>query len=228
MQDVSPPIGPFLGGGLASKELTFADLPPLSLSLNSSRSSITKKLLTWLLLLVVLLVPNSVSATPIIYDIGTINFPGGHTATGSITTNGTLGPLAIADITSWTITVIGPMPFLFTDASPLSNLGTTDTLSASATELSTAGAFRVSDRDNSLPECSDCVQVIGWGSSVHGDGYIYLFREAFDPDPSVIDVLPAPIHPIVIGVAVPEPATAGLLALGLACLFAARSRKIGR
>jgi len=162
------------------------------------------------------------SADPITYDIGTINFPGGHTATGTITTNGMIGPLSPADFTAWTVNVVGPTPFVFTDASPTTSLQVFD-VSASATLLLSSEFFAINDIDNSSPDCTDCFQVIAWADSFDQLLYHHIDQDIIsDSTPSVVENLFLPGSPLTIGVAIiPEPTTS---ALALAALCMAMSR----
>jgi len=69
-----------------------------------------------LTLCLLLALPRTTRAGQITYDIQ--NYPAdqsGHTVSGTITTDGTIGPLAVADITSWVVTFDNTFTFRSTD-----------------------------------------------------------------------------------------------------------------
>ena len=146
----------------------------------------------------------------ITYDVGTINFSGGHTLSGTIDTDGTLGSLGSSNITDSDITVSGPFPFTF-DISTLS--GVSD-VSATATELTTTGFFAFED------------DVIGSPCDAGSSCNAWLVWEDFAPVIEYrirdITLVTTPAHeletpfgsPMLIGTAVPEPAALSIVMIG--------------
>lgn len=156
----------------------------------------------------------------ITYDAGTISFSGGHTLTGTIDTDGTLGSLTSSNITAWNIDVSGPYPFTFGSSATLNVSG----LSATATELTTTEYFALEE------------YVIGSPCDAGNSCNAWLVWENFTPEVEYrirdLTLATVPAHeleypvgsPTLIGTAVPEPATLSMLIFS-GLLFSCRYRR---
>jgi hypothetical protein len=130
-----------------------------------------------------------------------------YVVTGTITTNGTIGSLDPSDIISWSIYVDGPRPYTFHPGNPGARVDPSDVF-ASLTTLETSGHFGwlwFFANENTLPNCSDCRQQLGWTSWPSGEVYYNYYDGDGEPffAPAIADldtVLRAPI-----AVRVPEP-----------------------
>ncbi len=88
-----------------------------------------------------LVVSHTAEAGPITYNI--VNYQAdqnGATLSGSITTDGTIGDLAKADITSWTFTITpsGGSPITASSTDPSANIGITGEIVASLSNITLA------------------------------------------------------------------------------------------
>ena len=93
---------------------------------------------------------------------------------GSITTNGTLGPLSSSDILDYEVRVSGPYPYVFRPSNPSKAVIVSGVLDASSAtlelpEVPEAGSlldasnrFSFWARDNASADCTNCLQFIGW------------------------------------------------------------------
>lgn len=185
----------------------------------------------------------STFAEPITYDVGTI----GLTETGSgmpeyvvrgtITTNGTLGPLDASDFVSWSLTVDGPVPYYFHPGNLGAAIDPSD-VRASTDLLTTSGQFGwlfVSAESDPTPSCSFCVKRVGWKSWVFGGvgyqnyrvGHAPLFTASAEFDSSPF---------FIIGRRIPEPLSAATTLIGAAIFsglvrvkrFSRVARTVGR
>jgi hypothetical protein len=151
----------------------------------------------------ILLGVSQASATSITYNltpltIGTCNVPPcvTYSLTGSITTDGTIGPLASSDITAWSVTATGglPSPATFSGSSTFLIFSSANSaVTASATQLffnftSTApdlmflfpstGGLEYVDQSNPPPPPPDLYTVVGL--SVGSAGTSYLSESSSD------------------------------------------------
>ena len=153
----------------------------------------------------------------ITYDVAAVDLANGYAVAGTIVTDGTLGVLNAGNFLSWTITVTGPRPFVFTELSPDVSLSV-ESVTATPTELATQNLFGIVAKDNSPADCLVCEQRIEW-SDVNGDRINYQYRDNFDGNPFVVARLTVPESPIVIATApVPLPSSLVLLAGGMTLL----------
>jgi hypothetical protein len=143
----------------------------------------------------------------ITYNAGPISFSGGHTLTGTIETDGTLGSLTSSNITGWNIEVTGPYPFTFSPSATLSMSG----VSATATKLTTTAYFSFDEYVTGAP-CDA-------GNSCNA----WLVWEDFTPEVEYrirdLTLVTTPAHeielfvgsPTLIATAVPEPGSLSML-----------------
>lgn len=155
---------------------------------------------------------------------------------GFITTNGTLGELAVSDILDYEFVVSGPLPYTFRPTSPAASLsthGVTATLSRVFLPIIDGptrfeALFELSAADNSAwADCDNCTQLLkfrlvsgqgplGFELGEGGTDFVYSAAESGPPPPSndgavYIDFIYQP-HVLA---TIPEPSTALLLAAGL-------------
>ena len=133
------------------------------------------------------------AAAQLTYDAGTINLSGGYTATGTITTNGTLGILDPLDIISWNIVVTGATPYTFLSTSP--GAGISPSISAaSPTSIATTAIFELLAQDNSVDlGCLICHESFQWRNS--NDRVTYSVLDLADSVPNVEAFLIVPGAP---------------------------------
>jgi hypothetical protein len=154
------------------------------------------------------------AATPITYDVGTVAMRGAlhgvlsdYVVTGTITTNGTLGPLRSADFISWSLKVDGPLPYHFHSGNPGARIGGG---SVSATEdfllvQGQFGRFSVDASEDTVPNCLDCSQNLFWRAWTMGgvaylhyrDGHEVLIAQGRKPNSGPLV--------LTIGTRIPEP-----------------------
>lgn len=159
---------------------------------------------------------------------------------GSITTNGFLGTTSDeAVITDYEFLVSGPLPQVFTPTTDGASL-LLDGLQFSEEEvfIDAAGAsefalFRINALDNTSADCDTCQQTLGFTQNGFSDettlDYEFTqFRAGGDPpDPdggSELVLSPQTVR-LVIATAVPEPSSAGLLAMASLGVAARRVRR---
>lgn len=152
------------------------------------------------------------SATPIVYDIGTISLSGGYTAVGTITTDGTVGALSIGNILAWSLDVSGQRPYTLTEASPGADVSIS-LVSATTTELSTTNDIVFVAMDNTTADCTLCEQRLEW--STGNAAVIYQYRDNLDGNPFIHVEMATSDVPLIIATAVPEAATLALLLSGV-------------
>ncbi len=171
-----------------------------------------------------LAVPRLAEAGPITYTI--VNYPAdenGATLSGSITTDGTFGDLAKADITSWTFTITpsGGMAETASSSDAKSNVGITGDVVASQSSITLAGPTMLSS-DNIL-------QLVVQGNGTSG-GYKLSYHRNLNAEDFASGTFQGIANtqniwltgspsmggtdPWVIATAVPEPSSLILAALG--------------
>ena len=161
------------------------------------------------------------AATPIVYNVNISD--GIETVTGTITTDGTIGPLVAGDISAWTFSASGPVNFLVSSTlfGALLDCGLSCGLSATASSL-TYDFSSATAHSLFATVISDDVTGIAFltgGVSVCLHCPMLPFR--FMPFQGLQTIGTATVS-------VPEPATVTLLGLALACLGFARKRSRGQ
>jgi hypothetical protein len=161
-----------------------------------------------------------VSATPITYELIPVNGAQGSTLTGSVTTDGTLGSVLLADILDWSFTSTGALAFSIDKSSP----GSSTTCLAALTGCFTAtpaslsfdfgspsifGPSATFKLGNTMVNFFDSPEAVSQGFPNFGQGNIDWFNGALDfrlegAQPSVVAATP-----------VPEPASGALFFVGL-------------
>jgi hypothetical protein len=170
-----------------------------------------------------------------VYQITPVNLSvSGTSFTGTITTDGTLGPLAPSNVVDWEIGVSGPIAFTITPANSGLNETVFSLVSATADDL------RVTFPDGNLqfnllapftatvPACSSCeegaVQLFrsDYGRNAQG----FFLQDVVDDDPFIDDfegpVVTSGAMDYLAATAVPEPPRPWLAATALAALAARR------
>jgi hypothetical protein len=156
----------------------------------------------------------------ITYDVVTVDWTGGHSLTGTIETDGTLGALTSSNILDVNLVVSGPYPYTFDTLTGLSMAA----VSATATQLSTTGYFAFEHYFSGAPcdpgnSCDAWVMWEDFGPTVE-----YRIRDLSIADTLTSEYLTPVGGPVVIGTAIPEPATLPLVLLG--ALFLAGRRRV--
>jgi len=126
-------------------------------------------------------VPSQVALT---YRIEPVNLVvSGATFEGTVTTDGTLGSLAPANLVDWSVDVSGPLDFTITPANSALNSTVFSMVSASETEIRVAfpdGVFQfnlIGPFTTTVPECSSCFE-----------GAVQLFRSDFERNIQGLDL----------------------------------------
>lgn len=177
-------------------------------------------------------------ARALTYDITPVNLASsGVTFTGTVTTDGSLGPITDSNLVDWSIDVSGPVNFTITPANSALNATVFSMVSASTTEIQVAfpdGNFQfnlLSPFTTTVPSCGNCeegaVQLFRSDFGRNNQGFFLMDTE--DSDPSFDDfqgpVVESTATFYVAATIVPEPGVTVLLGVGLASLgCAARSR----
>ena len=145
----------------------------------------------------------------------------GHTLTGTIVTDGTLGTLSVSNFLDVDIQVDGPMPFTIEDAVIVDFIFTSTGIEASETEITVADGGRLVLADNAS---------VGIGSKVieyRRNASTPLYEgipEAVDSPPSWSTTSPSMggTDPWVIATFVPSPSAAAAGLLGLSFIATRR------
>ena len=170
-------------------------------------------------------------AEPITYDVGTVTlyYPAPPTPAldyvlrGTITTNGTIGPLSASDFISWSLQVDGPIPFNFHPGNPNASV-TPSFASASPDALTISGQFgSLFIETEETPGCTDCLKRVFWRAwgigdvsyQTYSDDGVLFATSGFTGD-----------DPFVFATRVPEPSSI-ITALVAAAIFCGPLRKEG-
>lgn len=178
------------------------------------------------------LVGGKVAGAPLTYDIGVVNLapPGSapnYVVTGTITTNGALGRLIPSDIVSWSIAVNGPRDYTFHPGNP-GALIDPQRVFASLTTLETSGQFGALwfyANENTLPNCTDCRENLGWRGFA-GD-VVYYYYDSADNDPTFAYALAdlGSVYSTTIATRVPEPVGFSMALLSTAIFVSSWRRR---
>jgi hypothetical protein len=179
---------------------------------------------------------------PITYNIESYAaLQNGYTLSGTITTDGTIGTLARANVTSWSFSVTGPTSYQLTSLTPTAGF-VLDNLTATATSLTLAPP--TADQESLLSfqggSFGSTITNLGYDrnpvnpgeggpatdaySSFNGTGAAsgISWRDVVDNPPGLQLGGSTWVIATVTGSAVPEPSTLTLALLGMACLAVAQ------
>jgi hypothetical protein len=157
-----------------------------------------------------------VARSNIVYNVNITD--GTETVFGTITTDGNIGALVAGDITAWDLTASGPIAFAITSAQIGATVQCEGSCGLTATTAEIVFDFTDNSRllfDTATAELAFLPATLNVDTFV--DGRQYTFPTAFTL--SLLSIATA---------SVPEPPTAILLGIGLACLGLACTRARGR
>lgn len=179
------------------------------------------------------------SAEPIKYQITPLTLADGYELTGGfLETDGTLGLLDSSNITDFSATISGPVPYTFSSSIDGTTVSVVGELRADSSSLwieedtGSGGSLEISALDNSAADCGDCHQDIAWLNSLESNtsSLTYDHHDHSDdmPDSGFKSfTLASPQAALTIGHAVPEPGSSIGLAVGVLvlCISIRRSRR---
>ena len=141
----------------------------------------------------------------IVYNVEPFDLGGGYMISGgTITTD-----MAATTITSFSVEVTGPVPYLFSSASAVPstvNQSAFD-ITPHAITVNIDGTFpggpHFANADNTAPTCNFCEQELSWDREFGSIEYRHLDLLDFNPEVQQLVMLPVGIHTV--ATAVPEP-----------------------
>ena len=131
-------------------------------------------------------------AEPIKYELAPLVLADGYELTGGfIETNGKIGDLSPSDITSFSATMDGPIPYVFSSTIPGTNVSISGSIVATADTIfmglddGNGVGFGIKTQDNIAPDCQDCHQDLVWlnSSNSNKSTLAYDHHDHSDDDP---------------------------------------------